>query len=65
MKKLTVLCTALAASAAADQPPWLELFYKESDSNEVYASAIGLCKNSMIMQSRKPSNSDFWRSFSM
>jgi hypothetical protein len=20
--------------AAADQPPWLELFYKESDSNE-------------------------------
>ena len=25
----------------------------------VYASAIGLCKDSMIMQSRKPSNSDF------
>ena len=25
----------------------------------VYASTIGLCKDSMIMQSRKPSNSDF------
>ena len=25
----------------------------------VYASAIGLCKDSIIMQSRKPSNSDF------
>jgi hypothetical protein len=25
----------------------------------VYASAIGLCKDSMIMQSRNPSNSDF------
>ena len=24
-----------------------------------YASAIGLCKDSMMMQSRKPSNSDF------
>ena len=31
----------------------------------VYASAIGLCTNSRTMQSRKPSNSDFWRSFSM
>jgi hypothetical protein len=31
----------------------------------VYASAIGLCKDSIIMQSRKPSNSDFWRSFNM
>jgi hypothetical protein len=27
--------------------------------------AIGLCKDSIIMQSKKPSNSDFWRSFSM
>ena len=25
----------------------------------VYASAIGLCKDSIIMQSRRPSNSDF------
>ena len=25
----------------------------------VYASAIGLCKDFIIMQSRKPSNSDF------
>src|ERR1700677_5040383 len=31
----------------------------------VYASAIGLYKDSMIMQSAKPSNSDFWRSFNM
>ena len=30
-----------------------------------YASAIGLCKDSIIMQSTKPSNSDFWRSFNM
>ena len=30
-----------------------------------YASAIGLCKDSIIIQSTKPSNSDFWRSFSM
>ena len=27
-----------------------------------YASAIGLCQDSTIMQSRKPSNSDFWLS---
>ena len=32
---------------------------------DVYASAIGLCKDSTIMQSTKPSNSDFWRSFNM
>ena len=31
----------------------------------VYASAIGLCKDSIIMQSTQPSNSDFWRSFNM
>ena len=31
----------------------------------VYASAIGLYKDSMIMQSARPSNSDFWRSFNM
>ena len=31
----------------------------------VYASTIGLCKDSMIMQSRKPSNSDFRRSFNI
>src|ERR1700721_2923213 len=31
----------------------------------VYASAIGLYKDSMIMQSAKPSNSDFWRSFNI
>ena len=29
----------------------------------VYASAIGLCKDSMIMQSRKPSNSDLYGPF--
>ena len=65
MKKLTVLCTALAASAAADQPPWLELFYKESDSNESLRVGNWIVQDLMIMQSRKPSNSDFWRSFSM
>jgi hypothetical protein len=32
---------------------------------DVYASAIGLFKDSIIMQSRKPSNSDFCRSFNM
>ena len=29
----------------------------------VYASAIGLCKDFMIMQSRKPSNSDLYGAF--
>ena len=40
-------------------------FAKESIPKNVYASAIGLCKDSIIMQSRKLSNSDFWRSFNM
>ena len=31
----------------------------------VYASAIGLCKNSIIMQSTKPSNSDLYGAFAV
>ncbi len=49
----------------AKQSPLLMLLYKSPLPKNVYASAIGLCKDSIIMQSRKPSNSDFWRSFSM
>ena len=46
--------------------PCLGFVYEESRfQKNVYASAIGLCKDSIIMQSTKPSNSDFWRPFSM
>jgi len=38
---------------------------KSPNPKNVYASAIGLCQDSIIMQSRKPSNSDFCRSFNM
>jgi hypothetical protein len=31
----------------------------------VYALAVGLCKDSMITQSNIPSNSDFWRPFNI
>ena len=34
-----------------------------SANAKVYASAFGLCKDAINRQSRKPSNSDFWRSF--
>ena len=44
--------------AIADQSPLLKLSQSPIPKN-VYASAIGLCKDSIIMQSRKPSNSDF------
>jgi 8-oxo-dGTP pyrophosphatase MutT (NUDIX family) len=42
-----------ASSAASPNP------------KDVYASAIGSCRDSTMMQFSKPSNSDFWRSFSM
>ena len=46
--------------AIADQSPLLKLGLPRSPiPKNVYASAIGLCKDSIIMQSRKPSNSDF------
>ena len=52
--------------AAANQSPLLSFVYEEpAFQKDVYASAIGLCKDSIIMQSTKPSNSDFWRSFNM
>jgi len=38
---------------------------EESDPKNGYASAIGLCQDSTIMQSRKQSNLDFWLFFSM
>ena len=44
--------------AIANQSPLLKLSRVPIPKN-VYASAIGLCKDSIIMQSRKPSNSDF------
>ena len=39
----------------ADRPVSL----KSPIPKNVYASAMGLCKDSMMMQSSKPSNSDF------
>ena len=39
--------------------PGLSFSTKSPIPTNVYASAIGLCKDSIIMQSRKPSNSDF------
>jgi hypothetical protein len=39
--------------------PGLRFSTKSPIPTNVYASAIGLCKDSIIMQSRKPSNSDF------
>ena len=39
----------------ADRPVSL----KSPIPKNVYASAMGLCKDSMMMQSRKPSNADF------
>ena len=52
--------------ATADQSPLLRLCLRRVPfQKNVYASAIGLCKDSIIMQSTKPSNSDFWRSFNM
>ena len=36
-----------------------ELSAKSPIPTNVYASAIGLCRDSRIIQSRKPSNSDF------
>ena len=35
------------------------LFAKSPIPKNVYASAIGFCRDFIIMQSRKPSNSDF------
>ena len=49
----------------AKQSPLLMLPTKSPFPKDVYAPAVGLCKDSIIMQSRKPSNSDFWRSFNM
>ena len=45
--------------ATAKQSPLLMLLYRLRVQKNVYASAIGLCKDSIIIQSRKPSNSDF------
>jgi hypothetical protein len=45
--------------AIANQSPLRRLVYESPIPKNVYASAIGLCKDSMIMQSREPSNSDF------
>ena len=45
--------------------PCSSFIYKESNPKNGYASAIGLCKDSISMQSRKPSNSDFWRPFNI
>ena len=36
-----------------------KLLYKSLIPTNVYASAIGLCNDSIITQSSKPSNSDF------
>jgi hypothetical protein len=36
-----------------------KLLYKSLNPTNVYASTIGLCNDSIIMQSSKPSNSDF------
>ena len=38
---------------------------EESDPMNGYASAVGLCQDSTIMQSRKQSNVAFWSLFSM
>ena len=51
--------------AIADQPPLLKPFYDESDFNERLRVSNWIVRDSMIMQSRKPSNSDFWWSFNM
>jgi hypothetical protein len=52
--------------ATASRSPSLKLCQpRVRFQKNVYASAIGLCKDSMMMQSRKPSNADFWRSLSM
>jgi hypothetical protein len=52
--------------ATANQSPLLKLYLRRVPfQKNVYASAIGLCKDSIIMQSTKPSNSDFCRSFNM
>ena len=39
--------------------PLAQVFPKSQIPTDVYASAIGLCKDSMITQSRNASNSDF------
>jgi len=51
--------------ATSNYRPCSTLSTKSPIPKNVYASAIGLCKDSMIMQSTKPSNSDFWRSFNI
>ncbi len=48
--------TIIVNKATADQSPLLELVYPIS--KDVYASAIGLCTDSMTMKSRETSNSD-------
>ncbi len=69
--RVDLLCRLYARAKARKQGelinrPCLGFVYEEPHSQkDVYASAIGLCKDSIIMQSTKPSNSDFWRSFNM
>ena len=50
--------------ATANQSPLLRLC-RVSFQKNVYASAIGLCKDSIIMQSTKPSNSDLYGAFAV
>jgi len=45
--------------AIAKQPPFSVSWNKSLLQKNVYASAIGLCRDSIMMQSSKPSNSDF------
>ena len=52
--------TAIGANKAIANPTTLPSFCTKSlIPTNVYASAIGLCINSIITQSSNPSNSDF------
>jgi hypothetical protein len=52
--------TAIGGNKGIGNPTALpKLLYKSLNPTNVYASAIGLCNDSIITQSSKPSNSDF------
>jgi hypothetical protein len=54
-------CQRRETRRPANQPPLLKPFTKSPVPTGVYAPAIGfgLCRDSIMMQSRSPSNSDF------
>jgi len=57
-------CTIVGNKAIAHQSPLLKGCSRRVPTpTNVYASAIGLCKDSIIMQSTKPSNSDSYEAF--